>query len=428
MKKYLLLLAAGAIALPGLAIADAHDADESSWSVTGNVRVQHTQTTDNGVTTADTSTHSDDTYIRLERGFTNSNAGDATTYLHFQPSGEWRYGVTATSTKDSWTVSGKGEWDSNQGGDEGTGRLRDSFVKATNDSGAYFQVGKVQYGDHLKGYSNGHGGNVFTPEGTAFREVIGFGGYNGNGYLATNEARFTAIQLGYGLGSGLDISVILQMESDEPLFGVYSNADATNVIDEGTEDDPNTAGDQTVEDATESPAQKTNGSVVQIKYAANNIDLIAQFYSGSQEDNDSDEATTAGGSDGKVDASLTQIAAAYSAGMFTPFINMAMGSVEQTPDGGGDSTTYDAAVTNIGLGVALANGDSVNFSVTSSSAESDAANSEDESGSAFEGQYVTNLAGAAVKIGYVSGEYDDGSDATDDDADTAFSVRIDYGF
>ena len=428
MKKYLLLLAAGAVALPGLAIADAHDADESSWSITGNVRVQHTQATDAGVTTADTSTHSDDTYIRLERGFTNSNAGDATTYLHFQPSGEWRYGVTATSTKDSWTVSGKGEWDSNQGGDEGTGRLRDSFVKATNDSGAYFQVGKVQYGDHLKGYSNGHGGNVFTPEGTAFREVIGFGGYNGNGYLATNEARFTAIQLGYGLGSGLDISVILQMESDEPLFGVYSNADATNVIDEGTEDDPNTAGDQTVEDATESPAQKTNGSVVQIKYAANNIDLIAQFYSGSQEDNDSDEATTAGGSDGKVDASLTQIAAAYSAGMFTPFINMAMGSVEQTPDGGGDSTTYDAAVTNIGLGVALANGDSVNFSVTSSSAESDAANSEDESGSAFEGQYVTNLAGAAVKIGYVSGEYDDGDDATDDDADTALSIRIDYGF
>ena len=402
MKKYLLLLAAGAIALPGLAIADAHDADESSWSVTGNVRVQHTQSTDAGVTTADTSTHSDDTYIRLERGFTNSNAGDATTYLHFQPSGEWRYGVTATSTKDSWTVSAKGEWDSNQGGDgDGTGRLRDSFVKATNDSGAYFQVGKVQYGDHLKGYSNGHGGNVFTPSGTAFRDVIGFGGYNGNGYLATNEARFTAIQLGYGLGSGLDLSVILQMEADESLFGVYSS------------------------DAAGDAAQTTNGNVVQIKYAANNVDLIAQFYSGSQEDTDTD----ADNSDGKVDASLTQIAAAYSAGMFTPFINMAMGSVEQTPDGGGDVITSDAAVTNIGLGVSLASGDSVNFSVTSSSAERDSDDKE-ESGSAFEAQYVTNLAGAAVKVGYVSGEYDDDddSDASDDDADTAFSVRIDYGF
>ena len=443
MKKYLLLLAAGAVALPGLAMADAHDADESSWSISGGIRVQHTQSTDNGVTTANTSTHSDDTYIRLERGFTNSNAGDATTYLHFQPSGEWRYGVTATSTKDSWTVSGKGEWDAQMSGDNGAAsRLRDSFVKATNDSGAYFQVGKTQYGDQLRGYSNGHGGNIVTPESSNFRKVMSGGYYNGNGYLASDESKFTAIQFGYDLGSGLDISAILQIDSDENLFGHYSNSAASQTYVLDANDDNSADNDLSNTDANESQgstsnsAQSSNGSILQIKYAANNIDAIVQIYSGSQEDTDTDANDVIEGSlnndtidtDGKLDVSLTQIAVAYSAGMFTPFINMAMGSVEQTPDGGGASTTYDAAVTNIGLNVALASGDSINFSATSSSAESDETGSEDESGSAIEAQYTTNLAGAAVKIGYVSGDYDDGDDATDDDADTALSIRLDYGF
>ena len=442
MKKYLLLLAAGAVALPGLAMADAHDADESSWSISGGIRVQHTQSTDNGVTTADTSTHSDDTYIRLERGFTNSNAGDATTYLHFQPSGEWRYGVTATSTKDSWTVSGKGEWDAQMSGNNGAAsRLRDSFVKATNDSGAYFQVGKTQYGDQLRGYSNGHGGNIVTPESSNFRKVMSGGYYNGNGYLASDESKFTAIQFGYDLGSGLDISAILQIDSNENLFGHYSNSAASQTYDLDSDGDGVVNADDLNTDANESQssvssAQSSNGSILQLKYAANNIDAIVQLYSGSQEDTDtdlSDSAAAITGStdtidtDGKLDVSLTQIAVAYSAGMFTPFVNMAMGSVEQTDDAG-NSVTYDAAVTNIGLNVALASGDSINFSATSSSAEDDVTGSEDESGSAIEAQYTTNLAGAAVKIGYVSGEYDDGDDATDDDADTALSIRIDYGF
>ena len=414
MKKYLLLLAAGAVALPGLAIADAHG---DSSSITGNIRVQHTQSKDAGVTTADTSTHSDDTYIRYQRDFTNSNAGDASAYIHFQPSGEWRYGVTASSTKDGWTVSGKGEWDfdmTNTADDDDqlvaeSPDKRDSFLKASNASGFYFQLGRVQYGDQLRGYSNGHGGNVFAgtydhdndsatdAQKTAFAEVIRFGGYNGNGYLATNEARFTALQLGSALGGGLDVSLIMQTETDEALFGAYSNAAADGV------------------------GQTSNGNILQIKYAANNVDAIVQAYNGSQEATDSDASSS------KVDASLTQAAIAYSLGTLTPFLQIVMGTVEQN-NGTGTTTSYDASVTNLGLGISLANGNSINLSATTSSGEESTEGVEKESGDAYEIQYVANVAGMAIKTGYVTGEFDDGHDETTDDADTALSIRLDYGF
>ena len=408
MKKYLLLLAAGAVALPGLAIADAHG---YSQSISGNVRVQHTQSSSNGVDTSSNSLGGDDTYINWNHAYTSDANASISAFIGFQPSGEWRYGVLGSSTDGDWTVTGKGEWDfdmtnSNADGnlstsDAETPAYRDVFIKAANASGFYFQLGNMQYGDQMKGYSNGNGGGLSRGNSPQADNVLSNGDYDGSAYFLTDEARFAALQLGYNLGNGIDISAVLQMDTDASLFGAYSNG------------------------AADSAQQSTTGTLMQLKYAANNVDAVVSLYNGSVEDANTDVTGTS--ADGKAEASATQIALSYSAGMFTPFANILTATVDQTNDASA-TTSYDAAVTNIGVAISLASGDSVNVSSTSTSAESDVTGSAEESGSAMEVQYTTNIAGISLKAGYGSGEYDDDNDGTEDDDDSYLSIRLDYGF
>ena len=399
MKKYLLLLAAGAIALPGLAIADAHG---YSQSFSGQVRVQHTQSTSDGVSTASNSLGGDSTFVKWNHNY-SGDAGSMSAFITFQPNGEWRYGASGSATDGDWTATGKSEWDmfinNNTASAADSVAYRDVFIKLANASGLYFQLGNMQYGDQMKGYSNSNGGGLSRGSSAQADNVLSNGDYDGSAYFLTDEARFAALQVGYNLGNGIDINAVLQMDTDAKLFGAYSNS---------------VAGDAT---------QNTSGSVLQVKYAANNVDAVVNLYSGSVEDADTDLAD----SDGKAEASATQIGVSYSAGMFAPFVNILTATVDQTPDSG-DATSYDAAVTNIGVAIALANGDAVNLSSTATSAESDVDNSAEESGSAMEVQYTTSIAGVAINAGYGSGEYDDDLDSTEDDDDTYLSVRLQYAF
>ena len=420
MKKTLLLLAAGAVALPGLAIADAHG---YSQSISGQVRVQHTQSSSSGLDTSSNSLGDDDSHINWNHHYTGDK-GSVSGFIRFQPSGEWRYGASGSSTDGDWTATGKAEWDfdmtNTSNTDAESTAYRDVYIKLANASGLYLQLGNMQYGDQMKGYSNNTGGGLSRGSSAQADNVLSNGDYDGSAYFVTNEARFAALQAGYNLGNGIDVNLVLQMDTDASLFGAYSNDAATNTV---VEDDASTT--DVDETETETTTQSTTGTLLQFKYAANNVDAVVNLYSGSVEDADTD--VTGNSADGKAEASATQIGVSYSAGMFTPFVNLLTAKVDQTPDAG-DAVSYDASVTNLGLAVSLANGDAVNLSATSTSASSDVDGSADESGSAMEVQYSTNIAGVAINAGYGSGEYDDDLTTTEDDDDSYLSVRLQYAF
>ena len=467
MKKYLLLLAAGAIALPGLAIADAHVASESmedanasmaedkavasspvySQSFSGQVRVEHTRSTSDGVSTASNSLGGDDTFVKWNHNY-SGGAGTMSAFVTFQPSGEWRYGAEgeATDAAGVWTASGKGEWDFDMTNTSSTDAeetaYRDVFIKLANASGLYFQLGNAQYGDQMKGYSNSNGGGLSRggtdssgeAVDTLADNVLQNGDYDGSAYFMADEARFKALQIGFATSGGLDASLALQMDTDAALFGAYSNDAAKNVTTEaveGVDDDPDTPEDETVEaveEVSETTTQSTNGYMFQLKYSTKNdqnktaLDVVLNRYDGSVEDADTDVTGTS--ADGKAEASATQLGISYNLGMFTPFFNMLMASVDQTTDAG-VTTTTDAQVMNLGTVVSLPSSDVVNVSYTTTSAES---GDVEESGSAYELQYTTKIAGVAINAGYGSGEYDDDNDATEDDDDSYISVRLQYSF
>ena len=442
MKKSLLLLAAGAMTLPGLAIADAHG---YSSSISGQVRVQHTQSTSDGVSSGSNSLGGDDSFLKWNHKY-KSAKGEADGSITFQPSGEWRYSAGGKVNPDensSWTAEAKAEWDFDMTNTSSTTAestaYRDVYIKLSEDSGLYFQLGNKQYGDQMKGYSNSNGGGLSRGSGTAADNVLSNGDYDGSAYFVSDEARFAALQVGYApkgpkgpKGSNLNVNLVLQMDTDAALFGAVSNDAATNTLN----DDPDTD-DVDETGTTVTTTQSTFGTLLQLQYSTKDgddkvLDLVLNRYDGSVEDADTDPVANSdpNSADGKAEFSATQFGISYKlGGMFTPFFNMLMASVDQTTDDGATTTT-DAQVMNVGTVVSLAGDDAVNVSYTMTSAdESGTAGTDDEeSGSAIELQYTTEIAGVAINAGYGSGEYDDDSDATKDDDDSYISVRLQYSF
>ena len=387
MKKYLLLLAAGAIALPGLAIADAHG---YSSSISGNVRINHEQNTLDDVTTASTGTGGGDSYLQWNHNYDPSETKSVTGFIRFEGSGDRRINVTGTASEGAWSVSAKAEWDQEEGLDAGTVTSeRDQFIKAAHESGFNVQFGRAPYLDVKAG--------TFA----SWSGTVGNGSGADDGFADALESRFNVIKLGYDMGNGAAVSLSLQMDNtgnnaqdggSQALFGFVTGDEGTALTN---------AGD-------------INGNIMGATYSGMGVDAFVNLGSGSVEGN-KDRGT--GEDDGiTVDASFTQLGVSYDAGVAVPYLNMVSYLVEPNDDG--DATDDDYSATMIGVSAAAANG-TVMLSITNTTQN-------DDSASGTELGYVTSLGGAAFKAAYGTGSTD--PDVGDGVDSSYIGLRLEYGF
>ena len=386
MKKYLLLLAAGAIALPGLAIADAHG---YSQSISGQVRTQHQSVTNGDLTTVDNNLGGGDTHLTWNHSYQASDTKSVSGFVRFEAGSDQRINVTGTATEGDWTAMAKGEWDTT-----GLGAVtsyRDQFVTLSNASGMYVTLGNKQYGDVAKGLDTDIGGTA--------------GDFQANYYFVTDESRYEALQLGYNMGNGVDISAVLQLDSDVGLFGgMASLADV---------DDSDDAVDTNVTGATDQ--RDVSGTLVLVKYNANNVDAQLEIYSGGIAGVDNADDSGDMDEDREVSASATLLAVAYDAGQFTPFLNYSTRTVTTT-DAAGTDTDADRTATQFGV-VASVGGGSLGLAIGSES--------ETES-SMTELDYTTTVGGVTVKGMLGSGT--DGNGDADDTDRSYYAFRLQYAF
>ena len=380
MKKYLLLLAAGAIALPGLAIADT---DGYSTSISGNVRINHEQNTFDDVTTSQTATGGGDTFLQWNHSYMPSDTKSVTGFVRFESSGDWRYNVTGSSSDGAWMVSAKAEWDANQDGD-GTNTVdeRDQYVNATHDSGFSVQFGRAPYLDVKAGTFASWSGSLNNGSGAD------------DGFADALENRFNVIKLGYSLGNGAAVSVSLQTDNtgNNSLFGFVNGSEGdVNLTDTGD----------------------ISGNIFGLTYSGMGVDAFANIGSGSVEGNKDRDAADDGIA---VDASFTQIGVSYDAGVAVPYVNVVTYLVEPNDDG--DASDEDYSATLFGVSAAAANG-TVMISITNTTLN-------DDSASGTELGYVTSLGGAAFKAAYGTGSTD--PDVGDGVDSSYIGLRMEYGF
>ena len=385
MKKYLLLLAAGAIALPGLAIADAHG---YSQSISGQVRTQHQSVTNGDLTTVDNNLGGGDTHLTWNHSYQASETKSVSGFIRFEAGNDQRISVTGTDSAGDWTASAKGEWDTT-----GLGAVtsyRDQFVTLSNVSGMYVTLGNKQYGDVAKGLDTAIGGTA--------------GDFQDNHYFVTGESRYEALQLGYSMGNGVDISAVLQLDNGVGLFGGMASLD----------DEENVTGDANTS-VNSADQRDVSGTLLLVKYNANNVDAQLEIYSGgiAGVDNADDGGDMA--EDREVSASATLLAVAYDAGQFTPFLNYSTRTVTTTDAAGADSDD-DRTATQFGV-VASVGGGSLGLALGSES--------ESES-SMTEVDYTTTVGGVTVKGMLGSGT--DGNGAADDTDRSYYAFRLQYAF
>ena len=401
MKKYLLLLAAGAIALPGLAIADAHG---YSQGVSGNVRINHLQTTAGDVTTAATNTGGGDTYLQWNHNYSDDAGKSVTGFVRFESSGDWRYNVTGSATEGDWTASAKAEWDANQDGGNAVDE-RDQFVQVSNASGLSIFFGRNAPFDSLKG-------NVLDYSGSLGAAV----GYNAAAVDDLIDSRFNYIGAGYSMGNGVSVTLRLQMDN---------SANTANIlgynIDENATGVANTAGQTGYN-------YDISSNAVTVDYSMAAIDASLTVGSGSAETN-KDRTATSDGAYLQADdtysqeLSLTKLGFNYDAGVAQVHVNYTATSLDEDTSATATTTT-DYTGTNIGVSAAAGPGtvifDLMNTAYTVGTAD-------EQTGSATELGYLTSIGGASFKVIYGSGSYDDNDDTTNDD-DSYLHMRLEYGF
>ena len=387
MKKSLLLLAAGAMTLPGLAIADAHG---YSSSISGNVRINHEQNTLDDVTEASTGTGGGDSYLQWNHNYDPSETKSVTGFIRFEGSGDRRINVTGTASEGAWSVSAKAEWDQEEGLDSGTVTSeRDQFIKAAHESGFNVQFGRAPYLDVKAG--------TFA----SWSGTVGNGSGADDGFADALEGRFNVIKLGYDMGNGAAVSLSLQMDNtgnnaqdggSQALFGFVNGSEGADLTNDGD----------------------INGNIMGATYSGMGVDAFVNIGSGSVEGN---KDRGAGEDDGiTVDASFTQLGVSYDAGVAVPYLNMVSYLVEPNDDG--DATDDDYSATMIGVSAAAANG-TVMLSITNTTQN-------DNSASGTELGYVTSLGGAAFKAAYGTGSTD--PDVGDGVDSSYIGLRLEYGF
>ena len=427
MKKYLLLLAAGAIALPGLAIADAHG---YSQSISGNVRINHVQTTDQDVGTASTSTGGGDTYLNWNHSYTASETKSVSGFVRFSSGGEQRINVTGTATEGDWTAKAFGEWNVNEAvssttttlvdvdtdgdGDDDNATVvssvsggtnvaeRDQYVQVTNTSGLSIFFGRSAPYDTLKGTLVDNGGSLDS------NVDIDGNGKSDDGYHAVSvndlvDSRFNYIQVGYAMGNGVALKLKIQQDNTgnvSNILGYDINNTATGALD-------------------------TSANAVDIDYAMGAIDASLTIGSGSAEGN---KDRTAGDEDHKQDLSLTKLGLNYDAGVAQVHLNYTATSLEVEDGVAANKTTDDYTGTNLGVSAA-AGGGTVILDLTNTTANREVGSNKTEtSGSATEIGYITSIGGASFKASYGTGSYDDDDDSTTKEDDDFLALRMEYGF
>ena len=433
MKKYLLLLVAGAIALPGLAIAESPIANEStadanasamadsnasmadgmmadanasmadanasmaeeavklgySQALSGNVRTQHQSVTNGDLTTVANNLGGGDTHLTWQHNYQVTATKSVNGFIRFEAGNDQRISITGTDKAGDWTATAKGEWDTNGFGSVTS--YRDQFVTLSNVSGMYLTLGNKQYGDVVKGLDTGIGGAD-----TDFQETY---------YFVTGESRYEALQLGFSMPNGADISAVLQLDNGVGLFG--GMASLADVDDSDDADDANVTGAVDQRDVT--------GTLILVKYNAGSIDAQLEIYSGGIAGVDNADDSGDMDEDREVSATATLLAVAYDLGTLTPFLNYSTKSVTTTDNNGADSDSDTSAmqfgaVTSLGggtLGVAYG---------TESETES----------SMIDVDYTTSIGGVTVKGMLGSGTNGNG-DADDTDA-SYYALRLEYGF
>ena len=443
MKKYLLLLAAGAIALPGLAIADAHG---YSQSVSGNVRINHLQTTAGDVTTAATSTGGGDTYLQWNHNYDPSETKSVTGFIRFKSGGDQRINVTGSATQGDWTANAVAEWevsdsvssttttynDNNDGLDTDdnastennvttvssisggtTVAERDQYVQVTNTSGLSVVLGRDAPFDSLKGSVLDYSGSLKGPASRVDNDNDGTNdavGYHAASVDDLIDSRFHFIGVGYSMPNGVGITLRLQMDNT----GNTSNILGYNI-------DNSLGGGTTY-------VYDISANAITVDYAVGPIDASVSIGSGSAETNNERQATT--GTDDpsySQDLSLTKLGLNYDAGVAQVHVNYTATSLETSDT---SDTTTDYSGMNIGVSAA-AGGGTVIFDLTNTSLQEDfggnATADEEETGSATELGYLTSIGGASFKAIYGTGSYDDNVDGNTDD-DSYLHLRLEYGF
>ena len=404
MKKSLLLLAAGAVALPGLAIADAHG---YSQSISGNVRVNHLQSTSADVTTSGTYLGGGDTYLQWNHDVKSDGGASASGFVRFESSGDWRYNLSGSASEGGWTANAKAEWDVDQDGGDSVD-YRDQYVEVTNEGGVSIFFGRNAPFDSLKGsvvdYSGSLSGNVGTDP-----DVVGYGAGAVDDLI---DSRFNYISAGYSMADmGLSVKLRLQIDNSS------NNA---NIL--GYNIDENATGALT--DTEDSLVYDISANAISVEYVAGAIDAAVTIGSGSADGNDDRED---GDSEHSQSLSLTKLGLNYDAGVAQVHLNYTATSLEL--DGATDNTdTIDYTGTNIGVSAAAGPGTVVvDLTNTVYDTETDGTALE-TSGSATELAYLTNLGPASFKFTYGTGSYDDDNADTDKEDDSYLHLRLEYGF
>ena len=413
MKKSLLLLAAGAVALPGLAIADAHG---YSQSISGNVRINHVQSTDEDVTTAKTSLGGGDTYLQWNHDVKSDGGASASGFVRFESSGDWRYNLSGSASEGGWTANAKAEWDVDQDGGDSVD-YRDQYVEVTNEGGVSIFFGRNAPFDSLKGSVVDYSGSL---SGEAGDDAVGDGavavGYGAGAVDDLIANRFNYISAGYSMADmGLSVKLRLQMDN---------SGNTANIL--GYNIDTNATGD----DYTHT--YDISANAISVDYASGAIDAALTIGSGTAEtskDRDADDDGSLTDEEAYTQTlSLTKLGLNYDAGVAQVHLNYTATSLEEDQDTT-NTTTYDYTGTNIGVSAAAGPG-TVVVDLTNTTYDIDNGSSTTESsGSATELAYLTNLGPASFKFTYGTGSYDDGVNGNDDvEEDSYLHLRLEYGF
>ena len=399
MKKSLLLLAAGAVALPGLAIADAHG---YSQSISGNVRINHLQSTSADVTTSGTNLGGGDTYLQWNHDVKSDGGASASGFVRFESSGDWRYNLSGSASEGGWTANAKAEWDANQDGGNSVD-YRDQYVEVTNEGGVSIFFGRNAPFDSLKGSVVDYSGSLSG--------VVGYGAGAVDDLI---DSRFNYISAGYSMADmGLSVKLRLQMDN---------SGNTANIL--GYEIDTNATGAVHTYDIS--------ANAISVEYASGAIDAALTIGSGTAETS-KDRDDNGDGSLTDEEAytqtlSLTKLGLNYDAGVAQVHLNYTATSLEEDQNAN-DTTTGDYTGTNIGVSAAAGPG-TVVVDLTNTTADTDDGSTTTEtSGSATELAYLTNLGPASFKFTYGTGSYDDGVDNNDDvEEDSYLHLRLEYGF
>ena len=401
MKKSLLLLAAGAVALPGLAIADAHG---YSQSISGNVRINHVQSTDEDVTTAKTSLGGGDTYLQWNHSVKSDDGSSASGFVRFESSGDWRYNLSGSASEGGWTANAKAEWDVDQDGGDSDVDHRDQYVEVTNEGGVSIFFGRNAPFDSLKGsvidYSGGLTGTVDNNASNETNQTIG---YNAGTVDDAIAGRFNYISAGYSMADmGLSIKLRLQMDNTGNVSNILGYTIAKGSTGESD----------------------ISANSISVDYATGPVDAAVTIGSGSADGNDD---RVDGDSEHSQSLSLTKLGLNYDAGVAQVHLNYTATSLE-IDDETANTDTIDYTGTNIGVSAAAGGGTVIlDLTNTTYDTETDGDTTE-TSGSATELGYLTNLGPASFKFTYGTGSYDDDNAVNDKEDDSYLHLRLEYGF